>query len=838
MRNKQGTAALMGVIAVSVLAGGGVAFGVAGTFDHPGPRPDGTALTPVGWQVTPAGSTHPAGSFPANAVLSPDDKAVLVPGVIRNAHSRQTVDVLDSRTGALLQEVELNPDDAAKREGVAPGLVFSHDGRRVYLATANKNSVLGFNWDSAAHRLTLAKTLALPDGSYPQTVTVSPDDKKVYAVGQYARKLFAVDVATGATTSAPTGAYPFGVALSGDGRTAYVSNQADKTVSVFGVAAGSLVPKTPIAVGTHPNHLLSDPARHRVFVSNGDSDQISVIDTRTNTVRHTIALSPYRGAGAGTSPLGMALTRDGNTLYVANAGNNDVAVVNTSSRGQFGQVRGLIPTAWYPTGVQVTKDGSRLLIADGKGLGTGSNKGSASMTDPTNHPWIEDLVKGMLQVVATPNQGQLRRYTHQVQLNNDTASSGTVRGYGRGAPATIIPRHPGQGSPIKHVIYVVKENRTYDQILGDLGKGNGDPSLAIFGKSVTPNQHALASKFATLDNFYVNGEVSQDGWDWATQGNSNPYNQLATHQGYDGNGSEYDSSGYLDSHVTAGNADSSKAFLWDRAAAAGQSFRHYGMHSLPSDWFGPKNRVKCAAGTYCAYEPLLNRNTDHAYPWFDMNITDQSRFTEWKKEFDQYVAKDNLPSWQFVDLPRDHTNGWYAGGSTAKAMVADNDYALGQLVSTVSHSKYWKDTAIFVVEDDGQDGPDHVDAHRSPALVISPYTQRGIVDSHFYNQTSALRTMELLMGLGPLTQYDAAAVPMIWTFGDRANLTPYEALAPQQSLAAKNPANATSAMTPQAMMGRPDQVDAHVLNEEIWRSVRGPHANMPPAQHHVFPAQP
>ncbi len=851
MRTPIRASILAAVLGAATLTGAAVVHGVVGT-DQVGPRPDGTALTPVGWQVTPVGSTHQAGFFPANAVLSPDDTAVLVPGVIRNANGKQTVDVLDSLTGALLQEVELNPDDATKHEGVAPGLTFTHDGTRVLLATANKNSVLVLPWDAAARRLGAPTALLLPDGAYPQTVTTSPDDATAYVVGQYSNTLYAVDLATGATSSAPAGEYPFGVALSGDGRTAYVSNQAERTVSVFRVAGRQLTPLRTLTVGTHPNTLLGDPSRHRVFVSNGDSDEISVIDTRTSTVTGTISVRPYRGAPSGTSPTAMSLTADGRTLYVANAGNNDVAVVDLrrdddhekaddrkksdDHKKSAGRVRGLIPTAWYPTGVQVTHDGSRVLIANGKGLGTGSNKGAASPSDPRNFPYIESLLKGSLQIVPTPDERQLRSWTRQVEQNNDVrrgADDDDVRA--DDAPRTIIPRHPGQSSPIKHILYVVKENRTYDQVFGDLGRGNGDPSLAIFGQDVTPNQHELARRFVTLDNFYVNGEVSQDGWDWATEANSNPFNQLATHQGYAGNGATYDTNGYLDSNVTIGNSDPRRASIWDAAHAAGQSFRHYGMNSVPASWFGPKNAVTCAPGQYCAYDPLLDANTDHDYPWFDMEITDQSRYEEWAKEFKGYAANDSLPTWQFIDLPRDHTSGFFAGGASAKAMVADNDYALGQIVDTVTHSRYWKDTAIFVVEDDAQDGPDHVDAHRSPALVISPYTQRGIVDSHFYNQTSALRTMELLVGLEPMTQYDAAAVPMLWSFGDRANRTPYTALVPGQSMTQKNPAGTASVVTQEKMRGKPDQVDERVLNEEIWRSAKGRDATMPAPQHHVFP---
>jgi YVTN family beta-propeller protein len=783
--------------------------------------------------VTPAGVQKPAGFFPANVVLSPDERAVLLPGVIRNQDNKQTVEVLDAGTGDLVQELELNPDDNTKREGVAPGLVFSHDDKEVFLATAKRDSVLVFDWDAASRQLRWNKTLALPNGAYPQTLTLSPDDRVVFVVGQYARTLFAVDVVSGTITSATVGPYPFAVATSGDGKIAYVSNQAANTVSVVAVDGQKLTSRGEILVGTHPNHLLTDSPRNRLFVSNADSDSISVIDMVSNRVTRTISVAPYKDAHAGTSPTALALSADGSTLYVANSGNNDVALIDVADNKHFGQVRGLIPTGWYPTGVQVPKDNSRLLIADAKGLGTGPNTGHAT-SDPRDFSYIERQLKGYLQIVPMPGMEALHRYTRQVEQNNGIAEGNGVRGFSRSTPGTIVPRRVGRGSPIKHIIYIVKENRTYDQVFGDLGKGNGDPHLAIFGRDITPNQHALAEKFITLDNYYVDGEVSQDGWDWATEANSNPYNELATHQGYGGNGSEFDSAGSLDSPVTAGNADPSRAFLWDAVHAAGMRFRHYGMFSQPATSFHEDNRVKCPEGKNCAYEPLLNDNTDHDYPWFNLNIPDQQRFQEWNREFNQYVAHENLPTFEFLNLPRDHTAGWFAGGATAKAMVADNDFALGKIVDTVSHSKYWKDTAIFVTEDDAQDGPDHVDSHRSLANVISPYTQRGIIDSHFYSQVSLLRTMELLTGLGPLTQYDAAAIPMIWSFGDTPNLAPYTAIIPQQPLTETNPPTTRSVMIPEAMQGKPDQVDERALNEEIWKSVRGPDTVMPQPQHHIY----
>ncbi|MCZ8516582.1 carbohydrate-binding protein [Paenibacillus filicis] len=691
---------------------------------------------------------------------------------------------MDAKDGSLIQDFDLRSGDHSIRQGGGPGLIFSHDGRNIYLATANKNSVLVFDWDASVSKLKLNRQIDLPSGSFAQTVAISPDDKTLYVAAGFKNKLLAVDIASGNTAQASVGSYPYGVGLSADGHTAYVTNQAESTISILSVDGLTLTPQNKLTVGTHPNSMLLDAKRNWLYVANGDSDTISIVNTVSNTVVNTISLAPYPDAPNGSSPTNMTLSPDGGTLYVANSGNNDVAVVDVSDKGEFGRTKGLIPTGWYPTGVQVAP-GGQLLITSAKGLGTGPNVGK-DPANPQNGPYITLMLQGYLSVVPAPSESQLATYTRMVRENNGFDDKGKAKGFDKhfNAPGTIVPRHPGEGSPIKHIIYIVKENRTYDQVLGDLGKGNGDPSLTLFGWNVTPNQHKLAQQFVTLDNFYADGEVSQDGWDWATEANSNPFNQYLTHQYYGGTGGGYDSSGYLDSQVTAGNADPSRAFLWDAAAAAGMTFRHYGMHSLPSDWFGPNNEVKCPAGKYCTFEKLLNDNTDHDYPWFDMGITDMARYQEWNKEFQQYVANDNLPTFQFIDLPRDHS----AGGGTALALATDNDQALGKIVETVSHSKYWKDTAIFVVEDDAQGGVDHVDAHRTIAQVISPYTQRGIIDSHFYSQVSMLRTMELLVGLGPLTQFDAAALPMIYSFGDKPNFAGYDAvMAPTVSATVSSP---------------------------------------------------
>jgi hypothetical protein len=410
-----------------------------------------------------------------------------------------------------------------------------------------------------------------------------------------------------------------------------------------------------------------------------------------------------------------------------------------------------------------------------------------------------------------------------------------------GTPAQFrnpVPARVGEGSPIKHVIYIVRENRTYDQEFGSLGQGNGDPSLNLFGNESAPNSRALESKFVTLDNFYANAEVSAQGWNWSVGANSNPYVEQTWTGNYSGRNHPYDYEG--GNYATAMNSNPLDSYIWDRLADANVSFRNYGFYETDNHLNTGVNPA----------DPRLAANTDPNYYGWDLRCPDGSgtftplmtcntRYDEWLREFNQYVADNNLPSVEFVRFGNDHTEGTAAGFPTPRAYVADNDYALGRLVDTVSHSKYWASTAIFVVEDDAQAGPDHVDAHRTTAEVISPYTQAGQVDSTFYSTASMLRSIELLAGIGPMTQFDAAANPMFNSFNDRPSLAPYDVIKPPDSILTQvNSASAPLAgVIAKQSFSEEDQANMQLLNEAVWQSVKGAGSPMPPAQHNViYPA--
>jgi phospholipase C len=466
-------------------------------------------------------------------------------------------------------------------------------------------------------------------------------------------------------------------------------------------------------------------------------------------------------------------------------------------------VTGLIPTAWYPTGLVLSNGGKELDVLNGKGLGAGPNTGGPNpYKNPYGPPdqYIGSMIVGTLSQIVVPDAAQLAKYTQQVVANNGFNEGSKLRTAGT-PTSSVIPLRAGDPTPIKHVIYVIKENRTYDQVFGNLPKANGDPALDLFGNESAPNQRALEQQFVTLDNFYSDAEVSADGWNWATGAEANSYVQHNWPQDY-GNffaSRPYDFEG--GNLATSPGTDPTDAFIWNKLSDNGVSYRNYGFRVFGGQFNAQGQLVGAQVAGNPSTEPRLKANTDLNYAGFDLSKPDSipdliktgvnqpTRIGEWLKEFNNYEAKNTLPTVEFVRLPNDHTATNAIGAPTPRAYVADNDYALGQLVQAVSHSKDWSSTAIFVIEDDAQEGPDHVDAHRTIAQVISPYTQTGKVDSTFYSQVSVLRTIEQIVGISPMTQFDAAATPMINAFSNTPNMTPYTAIVPTQNVHEKNPVN-------------------------------------------------
>jgi YVTN family beta-propeller protein len=803
MSLRRGTA--IAIAALAALAATVIAVAAGGLTA--GPRADGTGVTPNGWIVDPAGTQLQVGGRPYGLALSPDGGRLLLSN---DGQGTQSLMSVDTTAKSVAQTIPYTSPQA-----LYLGVVYAPDGKRAYASAGGNNKIRTYQV-AADGSLTETAPIALPAGSYPGGLAISADGKRLYVANDLGESLAIVDTTTGTVASTtPVGHNPYTVALSKDGTKAYVSNWGGITVSVVNATTGA--PLGQVTVGTHPSALAVNPVSGNLYVANSDGDSVSVVDTASDAVTKTIDLAPYADAPVGTSPDALAVAPDGKTLYVANAGDNDVAVVDLAA----GQVAGLIPTGWYPTGIAVSADGSQLYVANGKGLGAGPNpNGPTPYHGSSEDQYTGSMIKGTLSFVDVPaNAGQLQKLTEQVIRNDDLGQGANVRGTDAGT--NVIPRRVGDPSPIKHVIYVIKENRTYDQEFGSLGKGNGDPSLNLFGDDSAPNARALQRRFVTLDNLYANSEVSADGWSWSTEATANTYDQKNWPANYSGRGRGYDFEGT--NLATAAGKDPNNSYIWDRLARAGISFRNYGFWDTGT-----------IPAIVSPLEPELAATTDTQYPGYNLTITDQTRIAEWLKEFHGYETAGTLPAVQFVRLPNDHTAGTTPGRPTPKAMVADNDLALGKLVDAVSHSKFWPSTAIFVIEDDAQNGPDHVDAHRTIAQVISPYSQTGRVDSTFYSTVSMLRTMELIVGLPPLTQFDAAATPMVESFTNKPDLTPYTAIAPTQSLTETNGANAVMAAASARMsFGNADQAPENQLNEAIWKSVKGPHSIMPKPRHEL-----
>lgn len=744
-----------------------------------GPQGENYGITPQNLTLTPAGKQIKLGNFPMGGAVSPDGRYL---AVTNDGQGTQSLQVVDLHLNQVIQTISYNSPEA-----LYVGIAFSPDGKHLYASAGGNNKIRIYDFSNGS--LTEKAAISLKDNQntnyYPAGLSVSPDGKYLFVANNLNHSVSKIDLSSQqiVKTSA-VGKNPYTAYLSRDGKSLYVSNWGES--SVTRLDPETLDVKQTITTELHPNAIAENPKTGDVYVSNSDSDTLSIIDSKSSKVIQSLSLKPDKNSPTGTQPDGLSVSKDGRTLYVANAGNNDITVVDVSKAKA--KIMGLIPTAWYPTGVYVNNAENKILVTNAKGLGSGSNK---------QGQYIGNMIAGSLSVIHFPNDSDLSRYTKQVHANNLIKEKENIRGN------NPIPMNTGANSPIKHVIYIIKENRTYDQVFGDLGKGNGDPSLTAFGEQVTPNLHKLAKQFAIFDNFYADAEISAQGHNWATAAKANDYTEKSWMANYSGRNRGYDFEG--DNPA----AYSKAGFLWNNAQRSGVSYRDYGEFTN----FDP------VQNQWVATDPSIGNNFDPNFAGWNMNISDLTREAEWEKEFNDFVQNDNLPQLQIVRFPNDHTKGTTPGALTPQAMVAQNDYAVGKLVEAVSHSKYWDDTAIFITEDDAQNGWDHVDAHRTEALVISPYTQIGTVDNTFYDTASMLHTMELILGMKPMTQFDAASIPMSNAFTNKPDLTSYKALEPQISLEQKNTKTAPAANISKSLdFSGADHVEAAKLNEVLWEA--------------------
>ncbi|MBU6400859.1 MAG: beta-propeller fold lactonase family protein [Verrucomicrobia bacterium] len=800
----------------------------------PGRRADGSVLLPNQWSLRPAGRQVPLGDFPVNIAVHPGSRYA---AVLHCGYGRQEIVVVEVPSARVASRTRI-PE-------AFYGLEFSPDGRTIYCSGAGNEVIHTFAFHDG--RLSDEHPIQLRDPKargIPAGMALTPDGHHLYVANLWGQDVTKIDLAAGprvqdirigaagvgpgargvvppsefdlaaaskrrealAETTGADAPFPYACRVDARRQRLYVSLWAQAAVAVVDLKSNRVLAHWPTQ--EHPNEMLLTKSGRRLYVANGNRNTVTVLDTDSGQSIETLSASLYPSAPPGSTPNSLALARDEKTLFVANADNNNVAVFDVSTPGR-GQSLGFIPVGWYPTSVRVTPNGKFLLVANGKGITSKANP---------HHEYIGGLMRGTLSVIPLPKgkalQDELRRDTalayHCSPLKSDLTVSAAR------PEDSPIPLQPGDPSPIKYCIYVIKENRTYDQVLGDLREGNGDPHLCLFPERVTPNHHRLASQFVLLDNFYVDAEVSADGHEWSMGAYATDFVEKSwpLSYGHDKHGKyPYPSEGNF--HV----AMPANGYLWDRARQAGVSYRNYGEFINNGKTLRDPSSTRVVA--------LQN----HFDPWFhgwDLDYPDVKRAERFLEEMKRFEATGDMPRLQIVRLPNDHTYGTAAGKPTPTAMVAENDVGLGRLVDGVSHSKFWPHTAIFVLEDDAQDGPDHVDAHRSIAFVISPYVRRRAVDSTMYSTSSLLRTIELILGLQPMSQYDAAAAPMYNAFQSQPDLEPYHAVAANVDLHERNRRTAWGSDLSRTMdFSREDAVDDRWLNEVIWHSVRGSTDPMP-----------
>jgi DNA-binding beta-propeller fold protein YncE len=782
-------------------------------------------LLPNGWKIAPAGRHIPIGDLPLAMLETPDGRSLVVSN---NGMEKPTLTVVDLEKGYVRYTVSM--------DHAWLGLAWHPDGKRLYSSGAAQDAV--FELTEKKGRLAVARTIAIArpaaagdkkddkEKGFVGGLAVSPDGLTLYAVHVLGTALSSVDLESGGVVATrKLAAEPYTCLVSRDGAAVYVSLWGGARVLVFD--AKTLEAKGEIAVGEHPNAMAFSRDGRRLFVACANTNSVWAIDLERRAAAEQISVALYPGAPAGSTPNALDVSPDGKTLLAANADNNAVAVIDISRPGDS-RVQGFIPTGWYPTGVRFGRDGSKVYVLSGKGLTSQANPrgGHPGIPGPEGQ-YIGRLLQGSLSVLPYPDPAALAAYTKTVYALTPY-SDATRLAPASAPPGSPVPAKVGAPSPIKHVFYVIRENRTFDQILGDLGRGDGDPSLSIFGEDVTPNAHAIARAFVTLDAFFVDAEVSYDGHAFSTAAYATDFIEKMWPTNYAHRGGRYLSEGGGAARNPFGNITApAGGYIWDACTRAGVSVRSYGEFAMRGP--EPEDEHDTGEGKVVATVPGLEGLVNPDYPPYDLKIPDNRRVDVWLAEFRAMDAAGTVPRLSIIRLGNDHTAGTRSGSPTPRAMVAENDLALGRVVEAISKSGVWGKAAIFVLEDDAQSGPDHVDAHRSVALVASPYARRGVVDGTLYTTSGMLRTIELILGLPPMSQYDASATPMYRAFQAKPVLEPYTHLEPRIPIDEKNASDAYGAEASADMeLAEADLAPELELNRILWKSVRGAGSEMPP----------
>ena len=797
---------------VSIVLAAAALLSQEGARERVGPTADGGYLLSSGWRIKAAGTQIPVDTLPLGAVVTPDKKYLLV---VNSGYKPPSVSVIDLAAGKEVNRAAL-PD-------AWMGIAVSKAGDKVYVGGASRAAIYEFNF--AAGVLTPSRFFAVVSDKdrkpedFIGDVQLAPDGHLLYAANLYRDSVVVVNPQSGiVVTTIKTVHRPFRILFHPSGKSFFASSWSDGLVGQYDANGGPAM--LTLRVGPHATDMVwrdGDVDEHpevkgRLFVAASNTNNVYVFgasDAGNLTPLETINLALTPRQPAGTTPGGLSFSADGTKLFVACADLNAAAVVDIS--GARSRVAGFIPTGWYPTATVGLPDG-RMAVLNGKGLRSYPNplgptpfRGSgATLPDGTPTHYIPRLQTGTVQLVD-PDEAKLPGYTQEVLANTPYRDAKLTD---PGMPADS-PVHAG--GPIKHVIYIVKENRTYDQVLGDIKEGNGDPSLVLFGEAVTPNQHKLARDFVLLDNFYENSDVSADGHNWSTAAIAPDYTQRTWPGQYAGRRKTYDFEGTEQANLPPAG------YIWTAMAQAGLTLRNYGY------WV--ENRAQAAPdGTQieAILDPVLAERTNWKYRSFDMDYTDVARAGVFIDDLKDFEKSGNMPNFLIMRLPNDHTAYTAPGKIAPLAAAADNDQAVGMVVEAVSKSRFWNETAIFIIEDDAQNGPDHVDSHRSTCYVVSPWVKHRSVDSTMYNQASVLRTMELILGLRPLTTFDAGARPLFSVFASQATAGAWTSEKPRIPLDTRNPAQGPAAARSLPLnLKDADDVDDDEGNAILWAAIRG-----------------
>jgi DNA-binding beta-propeller fold protein YncE len=755
-------------------------------------------VLPTEWSIPPAPATEAVtGTLPQGAALTADGSAVIVADT---GAGEPALRVFDATTLALKHVIAV--------PGAFGTPLADKQGGGFWAATGNGDTII----HAGAVSGTIDRTIALPKGFWPAAIARSPDGRTLAVSGESAGAVATVDLASGIVRSFPVGQHPSGVGWSPDGSIVYAALWGEDSVALLDLGSQTV---RRIHLGRHPEAIAVSPDGRSIYVTIPDDDAVAWLDAAHGTLRAIVNVGVYAGAVYGASPSAAAVSSDGKTVFVVCSAANAIAVLHRSDGAL--EPAGAIRTGWYPTAIAMTPDGEALLIVNGKGDGSSPNPAYdpyAPRSSPRSRGYVATTTFGSLWRIAMPFPSALAAGLPAIADGGGpylraAIESGVVRARGPGsdAPGRAIVR---AGGPIKHVIYVIKENRTYDQVLGDIREGDGDGDLALFGERITPNEHAIARRFGLFDRAFADAQVSADGHTWSTAAFANDYLEKMWPPVYGGRRETYDFEDGAAASVPRGG------YIWNAAARAGVTLRNYGEFTTEKD---------AAASSSMAD---LAPETDPRFIGFDLAVKDADRLAEWKREFDAYVRSGTLPALEIVRLPNDHTAGTKLGAPTPQVYVAENDAAFGRLVDIVSHSRYWNSTAIFAIEDDAQNGPDHVSAQRTTLFVASPYARAGVHHAR-YSSAGLLRTIELILGLEPLSAYDAAALPLYDAFGATPDPRPYDALPARIDLSTVNGRSAYRASDSGHLnFSREDGVPDAVLNDIIWHAVRGAHATPPP----------